>query len=42
MTFPTTAWSVIEDVKGRQPAERLAAMNRFIVGGAVVKITLAG
>ena len=32
MSFPTTAWSMIDDVKGEQPAERLAAMNRFIVG----------
>ncbi|MEI8372861.1 MAG: hypothetical protein WCJ35_08510 [Planctomycetota bacterium] len=32
MSFPTTAWSMIDDVKGQQPAERLTAMNRFIVG----------
>ena len=32
MTFPTTAWSMIANVKAEQPAERLAAMNRFIVG----------
>jgi RNA polymerase sigma factor (sigma-70 family) len=32
MSFPTTAWSMIDDVKAEQPAERLAAMNRFIVG----------
>ena len=25
MSFPTTAWSMIEDFKGQQPAERLAA-----------------
>jgi RNA polymerase sigma factor (sigma-70 family) len=32
MSFPTTAWSMIADARGQQPAERLAAMNRFIVG----------
>jgi DNA-directed RNA polymerase specialized sigma24 family protein len=31
MTFPTTAWSMLEDAKNRDPAEQTAAMNRFIV-----------
>lgn len=30
--FPTTAWSLLEDAKGCDRGDHLAAMNRFIVG----------
>jgi RNA polymerase sigma factor (sigma-70 family) len=32
MTFPTTAWSIFEDVGSPDRAEARAALNRFIVG----------
>jgi RNA polymerase sigma factor (sigma-70 family) len=31
MTFPTTAWSMLEEAKNRDPEEQTAAMNRFVV-----------
>ena len=32
MTFPSTAWSMLEHAKSPDQAEVMAAMNRFIVG----------